>query len=70
MLPVAPALPPTPNAAPTLVAPMPRPSPGQCFDEDALVRAVANSAPFIDPVRRSGLSTHTNIHANCYAITL
>jgi hypothetical protein len=26
--PVAPALPPTPHAAPTLVAPMPRPSPG------------------------------------------
>ena len=49
---------------------MPTRSPGQCFDEDTLVRAVTYTTPVIDSVHHGGLSTHTNFRTNRHNITL
>jgi hypothetical protein len=53
--PPAPAPPPTPHAAPTLAAPMPRPSPGQQINNGAQVRLLADTTPGSAPVRATGL---------------
>ena len=53
--PVIPALPPTPHAAPAQAAPMPLPSPGQCFDDGSHVRLFADTTPGVVPVRATGL---------------
>jgi len=53
--PVIPALPPTPHAAPAPAAPLPRPSPGQCFDDGSHVRLFADTTPGVVPVRATGL---------------
>jgi len=49
------ALPPTPHAAPAPAAPLPRPSPGQCFDDGSHVRLFADTTPGVVPVRATGL---------------
>ena len=53
--PVIAALPPTPHAAPAPAAPLPRPSPGQRFDDGSHVRLFADTTPGAVPVRATGL---------------
>ena len=53
--PVIPTLPPTPHAASAPAAPLPHPSPGQCFDDGSHVRLFADTTPGVVPVRATGL---------------